>query len=105
MVSDPVLKCLLGARVVCLPYRKLGVKNIIHCFSIKLFSEFVLLSLPWEKQECPGSQAGAGGAPGVECGVWGSLYLGALGLGTRRSHAMGPSPQKIMCGRELMHEA
>ena len=74
VVSDPVLKCHLGARVVCLPYRKLGVKNIIHCFSIKLFSEFVLLSLPWEKQESPGSQAGAGGAPGKagwSSGGWG----------------------------------
>lgn len=52
VISNPsVLKCLLGARVVCLPYRRLGVKNIIHCFSIKLFSEFVLLFLPWEKQQ------------------------------------------------------
>ena len=30
-----------------------------------------------------GAVEGAGGAPGGECGVWGSLYLGALGLGTR----------------------
>lgn len=75
VIANPsVLKCLLGARVVCLPYRRLGVKNIIHCFSIKLFSEFVLLFLPWEKQESPSSQAGARGASGKagwSAGGWG----------------------------------
>lgn len=52
VISNPsALKCLLGAGVVCLPYRKLGVKNVIHCFSIKLFSKLVLLFLTWEKLE------------------------------------------------------
>lgn len=45
------LQCLLGARGVCLPCRRLGVKNVIHGFSIKLFSELVPPFLLWEKQE------------------------------------------------------
>lgn len=45
------LKSLLGARVVFLPCRWLGLENVIHCFSIKLFSDGVLLFLPWGKKE------------------------------------------------------
>jgi hypothetical protein len=50
VTSNPsVLNCLLRARVVCPPYRRLGVKNVIHCLSIKLFLVLVHLFLPLEQ--------------------------------------------------------